>query len=106
MVLISGYKSKGISNRENSRWPALNPDAGLRGHDLVRNPGLSNTTECGVGDFPLLDEHPFKSGPSSAVKISSVTEIRAQHAEGEFLSDKFGLKRELKKPLHRTRPDT
>ena len=43
----------GISNQKQSRWLSWNIDVDLRGFDLARNPGLSNTMGYGAGDFPL-----------------------------------------------------
>ena len=51
VVLMVGYTSEGLSNQEQTRRLSWNVDGGLRGHDLARNPGLSNNTEYGAGDF-------------------------------------------------------
>ena len=48
-VLMVGYTTEGISNREQTRWLSWNADGGVRGFDLARNPGLSNNTEHGAG---------------------------------------------------------
>ena len=50
-VLMVGYTTDGISNQEQTRWLSWNVDRGLRGFDWARNPGLSNNTEYGAGDF-------------------------------------------------------
>ena len=52
-VLMVGYTTDGISNQEQTRWLSWNVDGGIRGFDLARNPGLSNNTEYGAGEFPL-----------------------------------------------------
>ena len=50
-VLMLGYTSDGISNQQHDRWLYWNVDGGLRGHDLARNPGLSNNTKYGAGEL-------------------------------------------------------
>ena len=50
-VLMVGYTTEGISNQEQTRWLSWNVDGGVRGFDLGRNPGLSNNTEYGAGEF-------------------------------------------------------
>ena len=57
-VLMVGYTSEGISNREQNRWLSWNVDGGVRRFDLARNPGLSNYTEYGAGEFPLPSRPP------------------------------------------------
>ena len=57
-VLMVGYTSDGISNQEQTRWLLWNVDEGVRGFDLAMNPGLSNTTEYGTGEFPLSTRPP------------------------------------------------
>ena len=52
-VLMVGYTTEGISNQEQTRWLSWNVDGGVKGFDLARNPGLSNNTEYGAGEFPL-----------------------------------------------------
>ena len=52
-VLMVGYTTDGISNQEQTRWLSWNVDGGVGGFDLARNPGLSNNTEYGAGEFPL-----------------------------------------------------
>ena len=52
-VLMVGYTLDGISNQEQTSWLSWNVDAGVREFDLGRNPGLSNTTKYGAGEFPL-----------------------------------------------------
>ena len=52
-VLMVGYTTDGISNQEQTRWLSWNVDGAIRGFDLARNPGLSNNTEYGAGEFPL-----------------------------------------------------
>ena len=61
-VLMVGYTSDGVSNQEQIRWLSWNVDRGLRGHDLVRNPGLSSNTEHGAGEFPLPFRPPTGAG--------------------------------------------
>ena len=62
-----GYTTEGISNQEQTRWSSWNVDGG----DLARNPGMSNNTEYGAGEFPLPARPPaefaaqFTSRPSS-----------------------------------------
>ena len=48
-VLIVGYTSDGMSNREQTRWLSWSVDGGVRGFDPARSLGLSNTTEYGAG---------------------------------------------------------
>ena len=55
-VLMVDYTTEGISNREQTRWLSWNADGGVRGFDLARNPGLSNNTEHGAGEFSATDE--------------------------------------------------
>ena len=55
----------------------------MRGFDLARNPGLSNNTEYGAGEFPL----PTRPSARSA---------RAQQTE-ETYTDLSNLKRELER---------
>ena len=52
-VLMVGYTTDGISNQEQTRWLSWNVGGGVRGFDSARNPGLSNNTEYGAGEFPL-----------------------------------------------------
>ena len=52
-VLMVGYTTDGIYNQEQTRWLSWNVDGAIRGFDLARNPGLSNNTEYGAGEFPL-----------------------------------------------------
>ena len=66
-VLLVGYISDGISNKELTRWLSWNVDGGVRGFDLARNPGLSNNTEYGAGEFPLRPDYQQEQGHSPQV---------------------------------------
>ena len=48
-VLMVGYTSEGTSFQKQARWLSWNVDGCLSGHDLARNPGLSNNMEYGAG---------------------------------------------------------
>ena len=50
----------------------LNVDGGVRGFDLARNHGLSNTTEYGAGEFPLPTKPLAGTGTQSTSKASSM----------------------------------
>ena len=91
-VLMVGYTTEGISNQEQTRWLSWNVDGGVRGFDLARNPGLSNNTECGAGEFPLPTRPPARSADQSTSKPPSM--MRAQQT-GETYLDLSNLKREL-----------
>ena len=52
-VLMVSYTTEGISNQEQTRWLSWNVDGGVKGFELARNPGLSNNTEYGAGEFLL-----------------------------------------------------
>ena len=93
-VLMVGYTTEGISNQEQTRWFSWNLDGGVRGFDLARNPGLSNNTEYGAGEFPLPTRPPARSAGQSTSKPPSM--IRAQETE-ETCPDLSNLKRELKR---------
>ena len=93
-VLMVGYTRDGISNQEQTRWLSWNVDGGLRGFDLARNPGLSNNTEYGAGDFPLPARQSAKSAGQSTSKPPSMT--RAQQTE-EAYPDLSNLKKEPKR---------
>ena len=64
-----GYTTDGISNQEQTRWLSWNVDGAIRGFDLARNPGLSNNTEYGAGEFPL----PVRPSVRSTGQITSKT---------------------------------
>ena len=81
-VLMVGYTSEGISNQEQTRWLYWNLDGGLRGHDLARNPGLSNSTEYGAGEFPLPTRPPAGAGTQSTSKPPSMS--RSQQTEESY----------------------
>ena len=68
-VLMVGYTIDGISNRGQTRCLSWNVDGGVRGFDLARNPGLSNNTEYGAGEFPL----PTRPSARSAGQHTSKT---------------------------------
>ena len=89
-----GYTTEGISNQEQTRWLFWNVDGGVREFDLARNPGLSNNTEYGAGEFPLPVRPSARSAGQSTSKIPSMT--RAQQT-GEAYPDLSTLKRELER---------
>ena len=91
-VLMMGYTSDGISNQEQTRWLSWNVDGGLRGFDLARNPGLSNTTEYGAGEFSLPTRPPAGAGTQSTSKPLST--FRLQQTEKSY-PDLSSTKREL-----------
>ena len=93
-VLMVGYTTDGISNQEQTRWLSWNVDGGVRGFDLARNPGLSNNTEYGAGEFPLPIRPSARSAGQRASQTPSMT--RAQQAE-EAYPDLSSLKRELER---------
>ena len=59
---------------------------------MARNPGMSNNTEYGAGEFPLPTRPPARSAGQSTSKPSSM--IRSQQMEEEY-PDLSNLKREL-----------
>ena len=85
------YTTESISNQEQTRWLSWNVDGGVRGFDLARNPGLSNNTEYGAGEFPLPTRPSARSASQSTSKPPSMT--RAQQTE-EMYPDLSNLKRE------------
>ena len=93
-VLLVGCTTDGISNQEQTRWLSWNVDGGVRGFDLERNSGLSNNTEYGAGEFPLLVRPSAKSAGQSTSKPPSMT--RAQQTE-EAYTDLSNLKRKLER---------
>ena len=93
-VLMVGYTTEGISNQELTRWLSCNVDGGVRGFDLARNPGLSNHTEYGAGEFPLPVRPSARSASQSTSKPPSMT--RSQQTE-ETYPDLSNLKRELER---------
>ena len=93
-VLMVGYTTEGISNQEQTRWLSWNVDGGVRGFDLARNPGLSNNTEYGAGEFPLPTRPSARSTGQSSSKVPSMT--RAQQ-KTEAYPDLGVLKKELEK---------
>ena len=66
----------------------------MRGFDLARNPGLSNNTEYGAGEFPLPTRPSARSASQSTSKPPSMT--RAQQPE-EMYSHLSNLTRELER---------
>ena len=92
-VLMVGYTSDGISNQEQTRWLSWNVD-GVRGFDLARNLGLCNTTEYGVGEFPLPTRPPAGVGTQSTSEPLSM--IRSQQT-GEAYPYLSNLKKELER---------
>ena len=93
-VLMVGYTTDGISNQEQTRWLSWNVDGAMRGFDLARNPGLSNNTEYGAGEFPLPIRPSVRSTGQSTSKTPSMT--RAQQT-GEAYPDVSIMKRELER---------
>ena len=89
-VLMVGYTTDGISNQEQTRWLSWNVDGAIRGFDLARNPGLSNNTEYGAGEFPL----PVRPSARSTGQSTSKTPLmsRAQQT-GEAYPDVSIMKR-------------
>ena len=95
-VLMVGYTTDGISNQEQTRWLSWNVDGGVRGFDLARNPGLSNNTEYGPGEFPLPTRPSVMSVGQSTSKPPSMTQD--QQTE-EAYPDLSNMKRGLEKAL-------
>ena len=93
-VLMVGYTTHGISNQEQTRWLSWNVDGAIKGFDLARNPGLSNNTEYGAGEFPLPVRPSVRSTGQSTSKIPSMS--RAQQT-GEAYADLSIMKRELER---------
>ena len=93
-VLIVGYTTEGVSNQEQARWLSWNVDRRVRGFDLARNPGLSNNTEYGAGEFPLPTRTSARSASQSTSRPPSMK--RAQQTE-EMYPDLSNLKRELER---------
>ena len=93
-VLMIGYTTEGISNQEQTRWLSWNVDGGVRGFDLARNPGLSNNTEYGAGEFPLPARPTARPTGQGSSKVPSMT--RAQQTT-EAYPDLGVLKKELEK---------
>ena len=93
-VLMVGYTTDGISNQEQTRWLSWNVDGAIRGFDLARNPGLSNNTEYGAGEFPLPVRPSVRSTGQSTSKTPSIT--RAQQT-GEAYPDVSIMTRELER---------
>ena len=93
-VLMVGCTTDGISNQEQTRWLSWSVDGGVRGFDLARNPGLSNNTEYGAGEFPLTSRPSARSAGQPTSKPPSMTQ--AQQTE-EAYPDLISLKRELER---------
>ena len=93
-VLMVGYTTEGISNQEPTRWLSWNVDGGVRGFDLARNPGLSNNTEYGAGEFPLPTRPSARSTGQSSSKVPSM--MRAQQTTKAY-PDLGVLKKEIEK---------
>ena len=98
-VLLVGYTSDGVSTQEKTSCLSWNIDGGLRGFELARNTGLSNTTEYSAGEFPLPARPTVGTGSHSSSK--PLYFLRYQQTEGVY-ADLSKLKRELKK-VHRER---
>ena len=69
-------------------------DGGVRGFDLARNPGLSNNTAYGAGEFPLQTGPSARSTGQSSSKVPSMT--RAQQTTDAY-PDLSVPKKELEK---------
>ena len=93
-VLMVGYTLKGKSSQEQNRCLSWKVDGGLRGFDLARNPGLSNNTEYGAGEFPLPTRPPAGFAAQSTSKPLSM--IRSQQTEDAY-PDLSNLKEELER---------
>ena len=98
-VLMVGYTSHRISNKEQTRWLSWKVDGGVRKFDLARSPGLSNISEYGAGEFPLPTRPPAGAGTQSTSKPPSM--FRLQQTE-ESYPDLSSIKRELDR-AHRER---
>ena len=93
-VLMVGYTTDGISNQEQTRWLPWNVDGGVRGFDLAMNPGLSNNTEYGAGEFPLPTRPSARSVGQHTSKTPSMTRVQQTQ---EAYPDLISLKRELER---------
>ena len=93
-VLMVGYTTEGISNQEQTRWLSWNVSGGVRGFDLARNPGLSNNTEYGAGEFPLPTRPSARSTGQSSGKVPLMTRVQQTT---EAYPDLGVLKKELEK---------
>ena len=93
-VLMVGYTTDGISNQEQTRWLSWNVDGEVRGIDLARNPGLSNNTEYGAGEFPLPTRPSARSAGQHTSKTPSMTRVQQTK---EAYPDLGSLKRELER---------
>ena len=102
-VLMVGYTSEGVSNREQTRCLSWNEDGGLRGHDLARNPILSNNTEYGAGSFPFRLDCQREQGLSPPVNYPqySVSGSRL-HEVRTGTRSRPGAKRDRKKGKHKS----
>ena len=69
-------------------------DGRLRGFDLARYPGFSNTSEYCAGEFPLPTRPITGTGAQSTSKTASI--IQSQQTE-EVFPDIGKLRRELDK---------
>ena len=76
---------------EQTRWLSWNVDGAIRGLDLARNPGLSNNTEYGAGEFPLPIRPSVRSTGQSTSKIPSMSQAQQT---GEAYPDLSIIKRE------------
>ena len=93
-VLMVGYTTDGISNQEQTRWLSWKVGGAIRAFDLARNPGLSNNTEYGAGEFPLPVRPSVRSTGQSTIKTPLMS--RAQQT-GEAYPDVSFMKRELER---------
>ena len=93
-VLMVGCTSDGISNQEKTRVLSWRSDGGIRGFFLSRNPGLSNATEYGAGEFLIPTRAATRTGAQTCSKPASMK--RAQQTEKAY-PDISRLRRELEK---------
>ena len=96
-VLMVGYTTDGISNQEQTRWLSWNVDGAIRGFDLARNPGLSNITEYGAGEFPLPIRPSVRSTGQSTSKMPSMSSREATVSRPQHHEEKANLDRDQAK---------
>ena len=70
-----GYTSDGIAIHEPTKRLSWSTDGGLRGFDLARNIGLTNTTESGAGEFLLSTRPTTRMGNQLTTKQKNVDEL-------------------------------
>ena len=81
-VLMVGYTSDGVYNQEQTRWLSWNVDGDVRGFDWAINPGLSNNTEYGEGEFPLPTRPPVGFAAQSTTR--PLLMLRSQQTEEAY----------------------